>query len=236
MARNRPAVQRRLHAVKSPIRIKTVAAAIALACAIATPRVSAQSAMFTYTGVPAGPVMPGSSFTIGISLVFVTGGNIPNVQGFSLWMVQRSPGVGPFPFAIASRDTTGGLFILDTVVFPQVLDPISRNPNGTQNFTDLGGQSSVAPLPSGTYFIYNLTFSLAANALPGNYTIGSTTSSVPGVGGRISVISDLSGNNTFPVAASNFNITVVPEPSSIALLCVGLVSAGALVCRREIRN
>ena len=209
-------------------------AVIALACTVAASRVSAQSAMFTYTGVPAAPVVPGSSFTIGISLVLVTGGNIPNVQGFSLWMAQLSPGVGPFPFAITIRDATGGAFIPDRVVFPQVLDPISRNSDGTPTATDLGGQSAAAPLSSGTYFIYNLTFSLAANALPGNYTIGSTTSSVPGVGGRFSVISDLSGNNTFPVAASSFNITVVPEPSSIALLCVGLVSAGALAYRRRV--
>ena len=113
-------------------------------------------------------------------------------------MAQLSPGVGPFPFAITIRDATGGAFIPDRVVFPQVLDPISRNSDGTPTATDLGGQSAAAPLSSGTYFIYNLTFSLAANALPGNYTIGSTTSSVPGVGGRYSVISDLSGNNTFP--------------------------------------
>ena len=64
-------------------------AAIALACAVATPRVSAQSAMFTYTGVPAGPVMPGSSFTIGMNIVVTTGGNVNSIVGSSYWF---SPG------------------------------------------------------------------------------------------------------------------------------------------------
>ena len=80
-----------------------------LTCAIAVPRVSAQSAMFTYTGVPSGPVNPNSTVTIGVNLVFVSGGGFTDVQGFSLWMAQRSPASG-FPFFISSRDTTGSLF------------------------------------------------------------------------------------------------------------------------------
>ncbi len=86
--------------------------------------------MFTYTGVPAGPVVPGSSFTIGINLVFVAGGGIPDVQGVSLWMAQRSPASG-FPFSITNLDDTGSLFIHmgpPFLEFPQMLDPINRRP------------------------------------------------------------------------------------------------------------
>ena len=117
--------------------------------------------------------------------------------------------------------------------FPQVLDPINRNPGGPPNQvnTDLGGLA-LAPLPSGTYFITNLTFAVAANALPGNYTIGNTTSTIPGVGGRISVIDDQNGN-TINMAASNFDIAVVPEPSAFALLATSAIGLCAVMLYRR---
>ena len=150
-----------------------------LTCAVALPRLSAQSAMFTYTGVPAGPVNPGSSFTIGMSLVFVSGGGIPDLQGFSLWMAQRSPASG-FPFSITNRDDSGSLFITGgrCLRFRRCWTQSTEHPNRNQVNTDLGGLA-LAPLPSGTYFVTNFTFSVAANALPGNYTIGNTTSNIP---------------------------------------------------------
>jgi hypothetical protein len=215
-------------------------AAVVLACAVATPRLSAQSAMFTYTGVPTGAVNPGSSFTIGMNLVFTSGGIIQNVQGFSLWMAQLSPASG-FPFSITNLDDTGSLFVHmgpPFLEFPHVLDPINRRlsppPPPNQVNTDLGALA-LAPLPTGTYFLANLTFAVAANALPGNYTIGNTTSSTPTVGGRISVINDSNGD-TFNVAASNFNVNVVPEPSSFALMVVGAVGAGLAVHARRRRQ
>jgi hypothetical protein len=197
-------------------------AAIALACAVATPRVSAQSAMFTYTGVPAGPVAPGSSFTIGINVVITTGGNLGNIQGLSYWLYQASPG-GPFPFAITNRDLTGSLFSVGgNLVYPLRLDPIVLGDLGQILPTGLPG------LPSGTYFLANLTFSVASDSVPGSYTIRNTTNTTPGVGGRISVFNDDQGD-TAPIAASPFTISVVPEPSSIALMVIGAVGAGLAI-------
>src|SRR6185436_12454958 len=100
---------------------------------------------------------------------------------------------------ITGFNGTGSLFTTTTPVFPQPLNP------GTA-----GGFGSGVPmpgLPSGTYFIGNLTFSVAPNSVPGSYTLGNTTSATPGVGGRISVFNDNEGD-TAPIAASNFNITV----------------------------
>ena len=96
---------------------------------------------------------------------------------------------------------------------------------------DLGGLA-VYPLPSGSYFIAHITMSLGAGAPLGSYTIGNTTSLTPMVGGRISVINDSNGN-TAPIAASNFTIEVVPEPSTFALLATTAIGLCAVMLYRR---
>ena len=194
--------------------------------------------MFTYTGVPAGPVNPGSSFTIGINLVFVSGGGIPMCRVTRCgWRsgVPRADSRSRLPIwttPAACSSTRARRFLNFCRCWTQSTDILASPPN--QDNTDLGALA-LAPLPSGTYFLANLTFAVAANALPGNYTIGNTTSIVPNVGGRISVINDNNGN-TSHIAASNFDITVVPEPSSFALMVVGALGAGLAVYGRRIRQ
>ncbi len=212
-------------------------AAIAVATVITgAPRASAQSANFSYAGIPAGPIVPGGSFTVDVFINFTSGGAINNLGGFSYWMWQ-SAGAG-FPFAITNRDVTNppaGFTSIFTdlqsgLTYPQIMDPINRNPNGTTNGTDLGAlyNISLAPQPSGTYFVAHLTFSVGAGTLP--YTIGNTTQATPGVGGRFSVITDSEGD-TFPIAFSPFSI--VPEPSAFMLFGVGLLSVAAAAYLRH---
>ncbi len=232
--------------------------AITLACAITgAPRASAQTASFTYQGVPTGAVNRGATFTISISLVFTSGGTISNLNGLSYWLAQNSPN-SPFIFSIINRSIgtdpaqpggTGSRFRdlqstnyqlgitadpsdpFDPNARPQVLDRINRSthPNPDRQLSDLGALSA-SPQVSGTYFIADITFQVSSTAAAGTYTLGNTTSATPGVGGRISVI-NASNGNTFPIASSPFNITVVPEPSTFALLGVGAV--GALVAYRR---
>jgi hypothetical protein len=191
--------------------------------------------MFTYTGVPVAPLAPGASFTVQVSLQVVTGGTVGDLSGLSYWWSQQTAGPN-FPFSITARNVTGSLFtdLQSGLVFPQIIDPINRNPSGTTTSTDLGALIAIGTpgQPSGTYFIAALTFQVDPAAAPGSYILRNTTSTTPGVGGRISVWNDSEGD-TAPIAASPFTITVIPEPSSIALLCVGLVSAGALAYRRR---
>ncbi|MDQ6765776.1 MAG: PEP-CTERM sorting domain-containing protein [Verrucomicrobiota bacterium] len=200
-------------------------AAIALTGAFTgTPPVSAQSASFTYTGVPAN-VTPGSSFTFDITLNF-TSGALVNARALSYWLYQVSPASAPFPFAVTLRDATGSPFsMVSALTYPQNLAPITPG--------DFGG-SSVNPLPSGSYFIAHITLSIAANAPAGLYTIGNTTAATPNVGGRISVIGDSAGN-TAQIAPSNFSLRVVPEPGSVALIAMGAL-AGVGFCRRVLRR
>jgi hypothetical protein len=189
-----------------------------------------QTASFTYSGVPVGAVASGSSFTININLVFTAGGSIMDLNGLSYWMAQQ--GGTAFPFTITNRTTTGLFAELQSsgLTYPQTIDPISRNANGTFTSTDFGALS-VNPQPNGTYPIASLTFSVG-NAAAGNYVIGNTTSLTPGVGGRSSIVNDSEGD-TFAIASSTFSVAVVPEPSSVAFLCLGLMSAVAFAYRRR---
>jgi hypothetical protein len=199
------------------------------------PHAAAQSAFFQYSGVPSS-VTPGSSFTIGVHIVYTAGGNISNLAGLSYWMWQ-SAGTGN-PFSITNRDVSGSVFTdlqSGNLQYPQRLTPINRNPDGTTNQTDLGALAAIGqPLGNGTYFVANLTFSLSSSFVPGNYTISNTTEPTPGVGGRFSVIVDTDGD-TFAIAASPLTFNVIPEPGTGALVAVGLVSLGAAGWRRRNR-
>ena len=131
----------------------------------------------------------GSSFTFDITLDFTSGGAIANLNGLSYWMNQNTPAGAPFVFAITLRDATGSLFTdLQTpgITYPQNMTPF--------NTSDLGALST-DPHPTGAYFIAHITMSISGSAAAGVYTIGNTTVTTPGVGGRISVMNDDQGHN-----------------------------------------
>jgi hypothetical protein len=204
-------------------------AVVALATAVLfAPAARAQSASFTYSPIPAS-LQPGSTFTININVVFTSGGSINNLAGFSGWLWQASP-AGPYPFTLVAADLSGSAFNGNAPV-PQVLDPIMRPPGGGSQ-SGFGG-TAATPYASGTYRFGTFTFSIAGNAQPGLYTIGSTTSNIPNVGGRFSVITDSDGD-LLQIADSRFTVNVVPEPGTWALLCIGAVLTGAAGVRRRL--
>ncbi len=189
------------------------------------PSASAQSARFTYSNF-SGTFTPGSSFTFDITLNFTTGGGITNINGFSYWLYQVSPASAPYFFSVTQYNSAGSLFQSPAPTLPQALNPITP--------TGFGGMA-VNPLPTGNYFVARVTLSIAGNATLGNYTFGNTTSTTPNVGGRISVGNDSNGN-TFPIAASNFNVAVVPEPATVSLVVAGAVFTGIATARRRNRR
>jgi len=90
---------------------------------------------------------------------------------------------------------------------------------------DLGGSGPL--VLDGSYHVTDITFALAAGAPAGTYTLRTTTASPRG---SIQVTSDF-GDAPFPQAS--FVFTVVPEPSTLALLGLVAVGAGIVAYRRS---
>jgi hypothetical protein len=204
-----------------------LAAAAALLCAFATASVSsAQTALFIYddhSGPPAaGTYTPGSSFTFSINLAYTPGGSVPNLAGLSYWFQQTTPAGAPFSFAITLRDATGSQFSdlqTSNLTYPQALNP--SNPK------DLGGfRPSLTGVGAGTYFIADITVSIADTApVSGTFVLSSTFA-----GGKTSVISDDVGH-TFAIPEADYVVTMVPEPAT--WLTPALLLAALLFAQRR---
>ena len=190
----------------------------------------AQTAVFGFNdnnGLPnSGTYSPGDSFTFSISLAFAPGGSMANVDGLSYWLEQQNPNA-PFYFSITNRDATGSQFtFLQTpgLTYPQALAPSDAK--------DLGGLTPDGNgRGAGLYFIANVTIQIDPSAAPGTYQIETTTT-----GGKVSTAFDNTGTHSVPITAANYTITIVPEPSSIALLASGIPIAFGFLRRRASRN
>jgi hypothetical protein len=124
-------------------------------------------------------------------------------------------GLGTFPFTFTS--TVGA--------DPGYMTTLTANgQNG-----DLGAYSNpLVVIPDGTYAnITNITFSLAANAAVGTYTLRTTTASQRP---SVQIAANLD-DVLFPQAS--FVFTVVPEPSTLALIALTGIGAGVMAYRRR---
>jgi len=110
---------------------------------------------------------------------------------------------GPFPILFNSASGTDPGFTAESV--------------GLQGSADNGVQ-----VPDGSYHFSDITFGLAANAPAGTYTLRITTAAPRE---SLQVDSDFD-DEPFPQASFVFN--VVPEPSTLALLVLVGVGAGAI--------
>lgn len=208
-------------------------AALALTCAgLASPSANAQTSQFIFAPVSGLSVAQGGTFqfTINLNITGLSGGDaaqpgVQNVNGVTYFLQQTS--AAPFPFSITGRDIGASPFTDLISTQNQVFTSPGNLVDANGNERDLGGLSE-NPMGDGNYFVATITLTVAANATPGQYTI----SSVPGSGGRGAVINDSNGD-TSPIQAGTITITVVPEPSTYALLAIGAIGAGIVVYRRR---
>jgi len=176
---------------------------------------------------------PGTSVTLQCTDMFTGFGGS---YGLSYWLQVSNPiapfltitsltyhnpftdgnNIGTFPFSFNSTSGADAGFMTTTTA------------NGQSG--DLGATSNPLVLvPDGTYVdITDITFAIAANAPIGTFTLRTTTASPRG---SIQVTSDF-GDAAFPQASFVFT-TLVPEPSTLALLGLAAVSTGIVAYRRR---
>jgi hypothetical protein len=187
----------------------------------------------------AGTYAPGSTFTFDIMLS-VTSQPPANVAGFSLWFETAAANSGLFTIS-ALPSHTGSPFSQvtgDSGDFPAALTTANSTHAGfAQNaaVTDLGATSGTNQVVPGTYFLETISFTISGAITPGTYTLMNTSASTGQPLGKRSVINDGSFN-TFDIGSSTYTITIVPEPSTLALCVAGGMSILVAWQRRKSRS
>lgn len=200
--------------MKKPLRLILVGLTMTVSSLLAQ-----QSASLSFSGPTTWT--PGTSVTLAVQDTYSGFGG--GSWASSYWL-QVSSAVAPF------------LTITGLTYFPPFPNgysgpfPVAFNVSGQPGFTgeapDLGaGVNGV--VPDGSYHITDITFALAANAPVGTYTLLTTTASPRG---SIQVTSDF---NDFPIPQASFVFTVVPEPSTLALVALAALGAGIVAYRRR---
>jgi hypothetical protein len=158
---------------------------------------------------------PGTSVTLATQDTYNFGGS----WGLSYWILVN-PALAPF---LTITDVNYFTFTIPNYngPFPITFDPVG----GFEN-ADLGATTSTV-IPDGSYHDTDITFALAAGAPAGTYTLRTSTASPRG-----SIQVD--GNfGEHPIPEASFVFTVVPEPSTLALICLTGLGVGVMACRRR---
>ena len=193
---------------------------------------SAQSATQFLTfndnnGVPdAGTYNPTDSFSFDVYLTF--DGYIST--GLSFWLETQT--LNSFAGSLSITGVTyGTTFPVEGQATPNPA-PFNNSSGASPGYQaenrDLGSIDPSFSTEPGTYFVAHVTLSIAA-AMPGIYTLQSTIVSPLG-----SEATSFDGttfmDNYMPV--TTYTITIVPEPSTLALLVIATIGVVATFCRR----
>ena len=203
---------------------KALLAAI-ISATMATSAVFGTNESMSFTG-PASWT-PGTQITLNVFLTFA-GYNSP---GFSYWL-EVNNAVAPFLSILSHTNVS---FTDPNNVNPKpALFNLNQGTAGNMvEGNDLGATTPPAsPVPPGMNIpIGSITFMLDAGAssLAGQtFTIATTTLSP-----KASEVTSLPDFNDNAIARSTFSFTIVPEPSTFALIGVGAVVSGMLAYRRR---
>jgi hypothetical protein len=170
------------------------------------------------------------SFGVDLYLTF----NGYNSFGLSLWFETTANAASNIFLTGFTYGTTFDKPI-QSVSFPLGFTVLqSTGLYATPNPSDLGSGTSVVDpdhvVGPGTYFIGRLSVDLSGLA-PGVYTLR-TDATNPHASEVTSYDGTTFEDNNLPVAT--YTITVVPEPSTLALLILTVIGIGAFTCRRAV--
>lgn len=177
---------------------------LALAASLALP---ARGALIFSPSSASFEITPGQSFTFTISALTDL-----NLYGFALFFESEPDDEGFFSVT-AATPASGFAYSFDPLN-PVIIPPDLPSEILTSGTVDLGAQRTGSQLPAGTYALSLLTIQSVIDIPLGTYTL-----TIPTLSGTY----DQSFAFTAISTPSTFTVTVVPEPSSLALLAAAPV-------------
>ncbi len=186
-----------------------------------------QSLTFNDLGLGGGDAISGTynstdTFSFDVSLTF----SGYTSTGLSFWLETATGFAGNLSI---TGVTYGTAFPDPTQTLPDPA-PFDVSSGASAGFMtearDLGSTENAGPVAAGTYFVAHITFSITG-AAPGTYTLRSTITSP-----HTSEVTD-SGFQDNSLGATSYTITIVPEPSTAALIALTLAGVGVIAHRRR---